>query len=175
MLEVKGVFKQFNVSGKAIDVLNDISMSIDKRSFSIIEGVSGCGKSTLLHLLSGLDQPTEGGMAFGKADPRIGMVFQNPRLLPWRRASPCLPAPDASAGRAPPGRRSGARRHRRTAAPAAAAPRRAGSSARWRTGGRPAGARVGFDPSGPIHDFPPGGALRRFHGRLARFHPMIEV
>ena len=60
MLEVKGVFKQFNVSGKAIDVLNDISMSIDKRSFSIIEGVSGCGKSTLLNIIAGIEKPTKG-------------------------------------------------------------------------------------------------------------------
>lgn len=60
MLEVKGVFKQFNVSGKAIDVLNDISMSIDKSSFSIIEGVSGCGKSTLLNIIAGIETPTKG-------------------------------------------------------------------------------------------------------------------
>ena len=65
-------------------VIRDLNLQIREGEFVAIVGPSGCGKSTLLHLLSGLDQPSEGGIAFGKADPRIGVVFQNPRLLPWR-------------------------------------------------------------------------------------------
>jgi NitT/TauT family transport system ATP-binding protein len=66
------------------EVIRDLNLDIRSGEFVAIVGPSGCGKSTLLQLLSGLDQPTQGGFSFGKADPRIGVVFQNPRLLPWR-------------------------------------------------------------------------------------------
>lgn len=65
-------------------VIRDLNLEIQAGEFVAIVGPSGCGKSTLLQLLSGLDQPSEGSFSFGKADPRMGMVFQNPRLLPWR-------------------------------------------------------------------------------------------
>ena len=68
--------------GKA--VIRNLSLEIREGEFVAIVGPSGCGKSTLLQLLSGLDQPSHGHFTFGKADPRIGAVFQNPRLLPWR-------------------------------------------------------------------------------------------
>jgi sulfonate transport system ATP-binding protein len=59
----------------------------DERVVGII-GPSGCGKSTLLRLLAGLDSPTEGAIKLdGReiAGPRedIGIVFQEPRLMPW--------------------------------------------------------------------------------------------
>jgi ABC-type nitrate/sulfonate/bicarbonate transport system ATPase subunit len=44
-------------------------------------GPSGCGKSTLLAILAGLDRPTRGGVTTGG---RVGMVFQDPALFPWR-------------------------------------------------------------------------------------------
>jgi sulfonate transport system ATP-binding protein len=51
-------------------------------------GGSGCGKSTLLRLAAGLDQPTRGrirldGEPITKPNPLVGLVFQEPRLLPW--------------------------------------------------------------------------------------------
>jgi sulfonate transport system ATP-binding protein len=59
----------------------------DERVVGII-GPSGCGKSTLLRLLAGLDAPTEGAIKLDEreiAGPRedIGIVFQEPRLMPW--------------------------------------------------------------------------------------------
>jgi sulfonate transport system ATP-binding protein len=59
----------------------------DERVVGII-GPSGCGKSTLLRLLAGLDSPTEGAIKLDRreiAGPRedIGIVFQEPRLMPW--------------------------------------------------------------------------------------------
>jgi sulfonate transport system ATP-binding protein len=59
----------------------------DERVVGII-GPSGCGKSTLLRLLAGLDTPTEGAIKLDERDitgPRedIGIVFQEPRLMPW--------------------------------------------------------------------------------------------
>lgn len=65
-------------------IIRDLHLEISEGEFVAIVGPSGCGKSTLLQLLSGLDHPTHGRFSFGMANPRIGVVFQNPRLLPWR-------------------------------------------------------------------------------------------
>src|SRR5262249_59750201 len=46
-------------------------------------GPSGCGKTTLLRIVAGLDRDFDGHVAF-PADGRLAMVFQEPRLLPWR-------------------------------------------------------------------------------------------
>ena len=65
-------------------VIRDLSLEIHSGEFVAIVGPSGCGKSTLLQLLSGLDQPSQGEFSFETPDPRMGVVFQSPRLLPWR-------------------------------------------------------------------------------------------
>ncbi|MFL6839124.1 MAG: ABC transporter ATP-binding protein, partial [Bradyrhizobium sp.] len=49
----------------------------------VFVGPSGCGKSTMLRILTGLDHDYQGHVS-RPADARIGMVFQEPRLLPWR-------------------------------------------------------------------------------------------
>ena len=53
-----------------------------------ILGPSGCGKTTMLNLIAGLDQELDGRITWSAAEgaglPRIGYVFQNPALLPWR-------------------------------------------------------------------------------------------
>lgn len=63
----------------------DLSLSVSDNEFVCLVGPSGCGKTTLLHLIAGLDENYNGTIAFGEPDkvPRIGYVFQNPRLLPW--------------------------------------------------------------------------------------------
>src|SRR2546430_17355035 len=53
---------------------------------------SGCGKSTMLRTISGLDPPTQGrvvldGTAITAPHEKIGMIFQEPRLLPWLRVA----------------------------------------------------------------------------------------
>jgi NitT/TauT family transport system ATP-binding protein len=76
-------------------VLDDVSLGVRPGEFVCILGPSGCGKSTLLSVLSGLMPPKHGdvGIAgidlYGASDgdrerPRLGFVFQDPRLLPWR-------------------------------------------------------------------------------------------
>ncbi|RDV29227.1 ABC transporter ATP-binding protein [Alteromonas aestuariivivens] len=74
--------------GKSVLALQNVSFDIEKHQFVAVVGPSGCGKSTLLRLLSGLMMPTEGQVnIFGTAvtEPRdeIGIVFQQPTLLPW--------------------------------------------------------------------------------------------
>lgn len=69
-------------------VLRDVVLAVEAAQFLCILGPSGCGKTTLLNLVAGLDQDFEGRISVarepGRDQPRIGYVFQNPTLLPWR-------------------------------------------------------------------------------------------
>lgn len=72
--------------------LEGINLHVGDGEILAILGGSGCGKSTLLRLASGLDQPTAGtvaldGAVIGEPHPAIGVVFQEPRLLPWLKIS----------------------------------------------------------------------------------------
>ena len=65
-------------------VLDHFSLKIPSGEFVALVGPSGCGKTTLLHLIAGL-LPADGGtVRRHPPSSRIGMVFQSPRLLPWR-------------------------------------------------------------------------------------------
>lgn len=69
--------------------LREVSFTAQRHSFLCIVGPSGCGKSTLLRLLAGLLGPTS-GKAYFEGEPvvqprrRIGFVFQEANLMPWR-------------------------------------------------------------------------------------------
>lgn len=69
-------------------VLNGINLRVDPGEIVVLLGPSGCGKSTLLNLASGLNPPQQGqvsleGEIIHGPDPRLGLVFQQPALLPW--------------------------------------------------------------------------------------------
>jgi len=72
-----------NAAGERCDILDNISFALGAGQVGAFVGPSGCGKSTLLRILAGLD-PDYQGRVLRPAGARIGMVFQEPRLLPWR-------------------------------------------------------------------------------------------
>jgi ABC-type nitrate/sulfonate/bicarbonate transport system ATPase subunit len=68
-------------------VLRDVAFRMTPGAFVALLGPSGCGKTTLLNIVAGLDTQFAGSVRIGDALPasvRIGYVFQQPRLLPWR-------------------------------------------------------------------------------------------
>jgi sulfonate transport system ATP-binding protein len=68
--------------------LHAVSLTVKAGEIVAVIGGSGCGKSTLLRIVSGLDHPTAGdvrvdGRRITEPLPEVGMIFQEPRLLPW--------------------------------------------------------------------------------------------
>ncbi len=83
-LEVDITGKAFkSAAGEARDVLAGISFALGAGEVGVLVGPSGCGKSTMLRIIAGLDPDYQGRIS-RPAGARIGMVFQEPRLLPWR-------------------------------------------------------------------------------------------
>ena len=65
-----------------MEVIKDISFTIDKEEIICVLGPSGCGKSTMLNIISGLTPPNRG--CVDRNTDKIGYVFQEARLLPWK-------------------------------------------------------------------------------------------
>jgi len=92
----RGLAKTYHDSAAPIEVLRDVSLSVDPGEVVAVVGASGSGKSTLLHLLGGLDRPTKGSVRVGGAElssldeagrsrlrsRTVGFVFQFHQLLP---------------------------------------------------------------------------------------------
>jgi len=80
--ELSAVFPDSNGGLRALD---GVSFEVCPREFVCVLGPSGSGKSTILRILAGLLPPTTGEVVFsGGQTPRIGMVFQQANLMPWR-------------------------------------------------------------------------------------------
>jgi len=88
-IELHGIKRSFDIAGARLEVLDGVDLRVSEREIVSIVGPNGCGKSTLLRVISGL-LPADSGsvLAFDSTvagpEPRIGLVFQEPRLLPWR-------------------------------------------------------------------------------------------
>jgi ABC-type nitrate/sulfonate/bicarbonate transport system ATPase subunit len=83
-LEVDIAGKTFrSAAGDKHEVLSHVAFSIGAGEVGVLIGPSGCGKSTMLRIILGLDGDFQGRIA-RPPNARIGMVFQEPRLLPWR-------------------------------------------------------------------------------------------
>jgi ABC-type nitrate/sulfonate/bicarbonate transport system ATPase subunit len=95
-VHIKGKFYRA-ASGGRLHVLGELSFALANGEVAAIVGPSGCGKTTLLRIIVGLDHDFEGSVAL-PAHGRLGVVFQEPRLLPWRTVEENLrlAAPQAS-------------------------------------------------------------------------------
>ena len=77
--------KSFSTDRGELPVLGRIDIALGAREIVALVGPSGCGKTTLLRIVGNLDTDFQGTLDWcGAAMPRIGTVFQEPRLLPWR-------------------------------------------------------------------------------------------
>jgi sulfonate transport system ATP-binding protein len=71
-----------------VRALDGISLSVGAGEILVVIGGSGCGKSTMLRAVCGLDAPSQGrvvldGTLIAAPHEKIGIIFQEPRLLPW--------------------------------------------------------------------------------------------
>ncbi len=90
-VRLEHVHRQFGQGPTALRAVQDVSLDVARGEFVSLVGPSGCGKSTLLRIIGGLLPPTDGAVgvlgdrpARAQRQKRIGFVFQEPALLPWR-------------------------------------------------------------------------------------------
>ena len=81
-IRLKQLEKSFEVSKNRHPVLRQFSTELDTEKITVILGRSGCGKTTLLRILAGLESLDGGEILFEKQE-KLGVVFQEPRLMPW--------------------------------------------------------------------------------------------
>lgn len=92
---VTKAFPRTDGAGGTFEAVRDLSFTVRRGELLAILGRTGCGKSTTFNLISGLLRPTSGSVMVKGRDPfrhfewfrgKIGIVFQNDRLMPWRTA-----------------------------------------------------------------------------------------
>jgi ABC-type nitrate/sulfonate/bicarbonate transport system ATPase subunit len=88
-LVIRDVSVDFEQPGGRLEALEGIDLAVQPGEVVALIGPNGSGKSTLLRVAAGLLTPRRGtveldGRIVREPDPAIGLVFQEPRLLPWR-------------------------------------------------------------------------------------------
>ncbi len=89
-IQVESIAKRYaSRSGESINAIEQISLDVPRGGFISLVGPSGCGKSTLLKMIGRLLPPSAGVIRYrnipqGQVRPRLGVVFQESLLLPWR-------------------------------------------------------------------------------------------
>lgn len=78
-LTVEGLKKSYG----NLKVLDGVTFNVEESEFVCLIGESGCGKTTILKIIAGLERPDEGRVNF-EGVSRVGFVFQDDRLLPWK-------------------------------------------------------------------------------------------
>lgn len=89
LLQASHLTHEYPNGNGGLRALENVSLNVRRQEFVCVVGPSGCGKTTLLRLLSGLLLPTKGSIIFEGAPlsrprRRIGFVFQQANLMPWR-------------------------------------------------------------------------------------------
>ena len=85
MIQLSGVSKRFATGLLAV---SGVDLTVEASEIAAVIGPSGCGKSTVLRLIAGLDTPTSGSVHVAERRVEgptrsVGVVFQEPRLMPW--------------------------------------------------------------------------------------------
>ncbi|MEM0343335.1 MAG: ABC transporter ATP-binding protein [Thermoplasmata archaeon] len=91
LIAVRDLVKVFMKDKRKIVALDGFSMDVLEGEFVCLLGPSGCGKTTVLRIVAGLETKTSGQVLVNGKDverfrPRVGMVFQEFALFPWRSA-----------------------------------------------------------------------------------------
>ena len=100
VVAARAISKTFGDGPAAFKALDDVSLSVREGQFISIVGPSGCGKSTLLQIIAGLSLATAGEVMVdgeridGPHPDKIGVVFQEPLLLPWKTAAQVASLPE---------------------------------------------------------------------------------
>jgi NitT/TauT family transport system ATP-binding protein len=111
VIAARGVRKTFGAANGGLLALDDVSLSVREGQFVTMVGPSGCGKSTLLQILAGLVPASSGEVLIdgermtGPRPDKIGLVFQEPLLLPWKTAAENVEFPLSLHGEKPGPRR----------------------------------------------------------------------
>ncbi|MGB3483484.1 MAG: ABC transporter ATP-binding protein [Mycobacterium sp.] len=87
-VRIHNVSHRYGRGGDEVTALGPVDLDVEPGAFLVLVGASGCGKSTLLRLIAGFEAPSEGKVDVAGAPPTpgvsAGVVFQQPRLFPWR-------------------------------------------------------------------------------------------
>ncbi|MFQ6146334.1 ABC transporter ATP-binding protein [Streptomyces seoulensis] len=87
-VRLENVVHRYGRGGESVTAVGPVDLTVPAGEFLVLVGASGCGKSTLLRLIAGFERPTQGAVRVSGAAPRpgatAGVVFQSPRLFPWR-------------------------------------------------------------------------------------------
>ncbi|HSM39054.1 MAG TPA: ABC transporter ATP-binding protein [Candidatus Limnocylindrales bacterium] len=106
-VRIDGVRHAFPGREEPLLALDGLDLAVPADSFTAVIGPNGCGKSTLLRLVAGLLRPERGSVSIGDGataaapqpgDGRVGLAFQQPRLVPWLTAHDNVALPLAMAG-----------------------------------------------------------------------------
>ena len=102
---------RFRAPSGTVQALEACTLDVAAGSFTVVIGPNGSGKSTVLRLIAGLIEPGDGTVIVGGAAPRagdgrVGLAFQQPRLIPWRSTLDNVALPLELAGVAPVERRA---------------------------------------------------------------------
>ena len=87
-IRISDVSHRYGRGRDEVTALGPVDLTVEPGSFLVLVGASGCGKSTLLRLLAGFEAPSQGSVQVSGTAPTpgvtAGVVFQQPRLFPWR-------------------------------------------------------------------------------------------
>ena len=81
-IELRRISKTYLTAGRRLPVLRELDLTLEPGELTVVVGKSGCGKTTLLRIICGLES-FDSGEAVVPQEERIGVVFQEARLIPW--------------------------------------------------------------------------------------------